>query len=84
MLEKKEVIDLIQILEDGTLQIRTATIINEDEVEISRTFHRHCKHPNDNTMDKEEQRIQNIANAIWTKDVIQKYKDKIEEINNGI
>ena len=42
--------DKIEIVDAGTykvLQVRTATIITKDDVEISRSFHRHVVTPND-------------------------------------
>jgi len=44
--------DKIEIVDVGTykvLQVRTATIIAKDDVEISRSFHRHVVTPNDDT-----------------------------------
>ena len=44
--------DKIEIVDVGTykvLQVRTATIITKDDVEISRSFHRHVVTPNDDT-----------------------------------
>ena len=44
--------DKIEIVDAGTykvLQVRTATIISKDDVEISRSFHRHVVTPNDDT-----------------------------------
>jgi len=44
--------DKIEIVDTGTykvLQVRTATIITKDDVEISRSFHRHVVTPNDDT-----------------------------------
>jgi predicted metal-dependent TIM-barrel fold hydrolase len=40
--------DKIEVINHGTwssVQVRTATIINEDGAEISRTFHRHVVMP---------------------------------------
>ena len=47
---KETVQDKIEIVGDFKhIQIRTATIIKEDGVEISRTFHRHVVGPNDDS-----------------------------------
>ena len=47
------------------VQCRKATIIKEDGVEISRSFHRHtiCA---DKSISDEVQTTQNICNAVWT------------------
>ena len=47
---KETVQDKLEIVGDFKhIQIRTATIIKEDGVEISRTFHRHVVGPNDDS-----------------------------------
>ena len=47
-LEKKVFVDKIEILpEQKIVQVRTATTITENDVEISRTFHRGLLKPND-------------------------------------
>ena len=47
---KETVQDKIEVVGDFKhIQIRTATIIKEDGVEISRTFHRHVVGPNDDS-----------------------------------
>ena len=80
----KEVIqDKIEIVGDGKdLQVRTATVIKEDGVEISRSFHRHvvqCVSTVKNADDSfthtdtdisgESAEVQAIANAVWTDEV---------------
>jgi hypothetical protein len=44
-LEKKVVVDLAEVIENGSVQIRTKTAILEDGVEISSKFHRHVVAP---------------------------------------
>jgi hypothetical protein len=66
-------VDLIEVIENGTIQIRTATIIQRDGTEISRTFHRHMKTPGED-VSTEDSKIQAIANAIWTEEVIATYR----------
>ena len=66
-------VDQIEVLEDGSLQIRTATIIEKDGTELTRSFHRHIKVPGDN-ITTEDGRVQAIANTIWTEEVIAEYQ----------
>ena len=43
-LTKTEIVDKIEVIDrDGwkVVQVRTATVIKEDDTELSRTFHRH-------------------------------------------
>jgi hypothetical protein len=66
-------VDQIEVVENGSIQIRTATIIERDGTEISRTFHRHVKHPGDDVTN-EDTKVQAIANAIWTEEVVAAYR----------
>jgi hypothetical protein len=50
------------------VQCRTATIIKEDGVELTRSFHRHVLHP-DSDISGEPQETQDICNAAWTDEV---------------
>ena len=66
-------IDLIEVLENCSIQVRTANIIERDGTEISRTFHRHVVVPGDD-ISNEDPKIQAVANAIWTEEVIAAYR----------
>ena len=50
------------------VQVRTDTIIKEDDKEISRSAHRHVVHP-DMDISGEDAEVQAVANAVWTDDV---------------
>ena len=53
-LEKKSFVDKLEILPDQKIvQVRTATVITDNGVEISRTFHRGLLKPNDDVSDQE-------------------------------
>ena len=72
-LQKVEVVDRIEVLENGCIQVRTKTIIKEDGVEISSKFHRHVVAPGDD-YSKEDARVQAICKATHTPKVIAAYK----------
>ena len=55
------------------IQVRTDTVIKEDDKEISRSPHRHTIHP-DMDISAEDAEVQAIANAAWTDDVKAAYK----------
>lgn len=74
-------VDQIEVVENGSIQIRTATVIEKDGVELTRTYHRHVKHPGQDVSD-EDPRVQAIANAVWTPEVISAYQALVE--NNRI
>ena len=73
MLEKVISVDLIEVVENGTLQVRTKTAIKEDGVEISSKFHRHVVVPGADVTG-EDTRVQNICAALHTAEVIAAYK----------
>jgi hypothetical protein len=72
-LEKIEVVDLIEVIENGSIQVRTKTAIKEDGVEISSKFHRHVVVPGAD-VSGEDAKVQAIAASIHTADVIAAYE----------
>jgi hypothetical protein len=73
MLEKVVSVDLIEVVENGTLQVRTKTAIKEDGVEISSKFHRHVVVPGAD-YSAEDAKVQAIAASIHTPEVIAAYE----------
>jgi hypothetical protein len=73
MLEKVTSVDLIEVIENGCIQVRTKTAIKEDGVEISSKFHRHVVAPGAD-VSGEDAKVQAIAASIHTADVIAAYK----------
>ena len=73
MLEKVISVDLIEVVENGTLQVRTKTAIKEDGVEISSKFHRHVVAPGAD-YSAEDAKVQAIAASIHTPSVISAYQ----------
>jgi len=71
-------VDQIEVVGDHTIQVRTATIIKRDEVEISRTFHRHIISPGDDVTN-EDSKVQAIANALFTEEVIAAYRASLSD-----
>ena len=72
-LEKKVVIDLAEVVENGCVQVRTKTAILEDGKEISRKFHRHVVAPGAD-YSAEDAKVQAICAAIHTPEVVAAYK----------
>jgi hypothetical protein len=82
-LTEKTIIDKIEVIENSSIQVRTATIIEKDGTELTRTFHRHVLSPGDD-VSAEDPKVQAIANAIWTEEVIEDYQASILQRNNII
>ena len=72
-LEKVISVDLIEVVENGTLQVRTKISIKEDGVEISGQFHRHVVVPGAD-YSQEDAKVQAIAASIHTAEVIAAYQ----------
>ena len=83
---KETVVDKIEVLEMGQVQVRTATKIVEDGNELNRTFHRHVVVPSDKTtgswvdtdISSEDAKVQAICTATWTEDVKTAYQTMID------
>ena len=75
-LEKTTSVDLIQVLEDGSIQVRHAIKVLEDGVELSSSLHR-CAYTPGQDVSKEPARVQAIAKAVWTQDVVAAYQAKV-------
>jgi len=77
-LTKENVVDKIETLENGTIQVRTATRVLEDGEVLSSAFHRHVLHPGADTTE-EDAKVVAIANAVWTDEVVTAYEAMIAE-----
>ena len=73
MLEKVVVVDRIEVIENGSVQVRTKTAIMEDGKQISGAYHRHVVAPGDD-YNGEDVRVQAICAVTHTADVIAAYK----------
>ena len=70
--EKIISVDLIEVIENGCVQVRTKTAIKEDGVEISSKFHRHVVVPGAD-YSAEDAKVQAIAASIHTAEVVAAY-----------
>lgn len=70
---ERQLVDLVELVQSNHIQVRTANIIERDGVEVTRTFHRHVLAPGDDVTN-EDPKVQAIANAVWTEDVIAAYQ----------
>jgi hypothetical protein len=82
-LTKEVVVDKIEVLENGTIQVRAATRVLEDGVVLSSSFHRHVLAPADD-LTEQDPKVVAIANATWTPDVVAAYEAMMAEQNTEI
>ncbi len=81
-LTKEIVVDKIEVMELGHIQVRTATRVLEDGVQLSSSFHRHVLAPGDDLSDQDE-KVSAIATATWTPAVVSAYEAMIAEQLNS-
>ena len=85
-LTKETVVDKIEVLEMGQVQVRTATRVKEDGAVLSSSFHRHVVNPStksgdtwaDTDISGEDARVQAIATATWTSAVKTAYQEMVD------
>jgi len=63
-LAKETVVDKIEVLENGIIQVRSAMRVLEDGEIISQSYHRHTLAPGDDLTD-EDPKVVAVANAAW-------------------
>ena len=72
-LTEDSIVDSIDVLPDGQIQVRRANRIFRDGVEISKSYHRHVVAPGDD-LSKEDSRVADIGAVVQTAEVIAAYK----------
>jgi len=73
MLEKQIIVDLIETLENGCVQVRTCTRIMEDGKQLSSALHRHVVAPGDD-YSAEDAKVQAICAVVHTAEVVAAYQ----------
>jgi hypothetical protein len=72
-LTKEQIIDKIEVVENGTLQVRQVTKIIEDGNQLSSSYHRWTFSPGSDVSDQPAN-VQAIAAAVWTPEIIAAYE----------
>ena len=65
-LTKTELVDKVEVVDCGDwsmVQVRTATVIKEDDTELSRSFHRHVVSPADD-WSSESDKVKGICDVV--------------------
>ena len=75
-LTKETVVDKIEVLELGQVQVRTATRVLEDGTQLSQSFHRHVLAPGDD-LSGQDAKVSAIATATWTPEVVTAYEEMV-------
>jgi hypothetical protein len=72
-LSEVKVIDKVEVVENGTLQVREVTRIMKDGEQIAQTYHRWSFAPGSDVSEMPAN-VQAIAAAAWTPEVIAAYE----------
>jgi hypothetical protein len=72
--KETEIAKIEVVGEYKAVQVASDTVIKEDGTELSRSTHRHVKHP-DEDISAEDAEVQAVANAVWTDAVKAAWKD---------
>ena len=78
---KDTVIDKIEVIENGTVQVRQATRIMEDGVQLSQSFHRWTIAPGQNYSDQPD-KVKEICQVTHTPAVVAAYEAQLEASRN--
>jgi hypothetical protein len=81
-LSEKVVIDKVEVLENGFVQVRQATIIEKDGIELARSFHRWVLTPGQD-LEGQDPKVVAIAKAVWTDEVVDAYLDSQTKPSEG-
>ena len=73
MITEQKTIDRIEVANDWVIQVRQATVIEKDGVQVARSFHRWVLTP-DMDISGQEQKVQDICNVAWTDEVKSAYE----------
>ena len=83
MLTKDVLIDKIEVVENGAVQVRQTTRVMENGVELSKSYHRWVLTPGMNT-DNQELRVQAICHAVWTPEIVAAFEANRQQQLNPI
>lgn len=72
-LQKQTIVDLIEVVANGCVQVRIQTAIIENGKQISGQFHRHVVAPGDD-YSQQDAKVQAICAAVHTEEVIAAYQ----------
>ena len=70
---KQVIVDKIEVLENGTVQVRTATRVLEGGEILSSSYHRHVCAPDHVHTEDEDPRVHAICAAVHTEEVVAAY-----------
>ena len=87
MLVENKIVDKIEVLENGCVQVRTRFDISKDNVAIASSFDRKVINPGDD-FSQEDEKVKSICSTVHTAQVINEYKESrkklVDEIHGSV
>jgi len=77
-LEKIKALEKIEVMSNGIVLVKYGIAIVEDNQQLAKTYERISYAPVDDISNADE-KVKNVCQAIWTADVIEKFKQEIAE-----
>ena len=74
LISKETIIDQITITENGVVLYREVTIYKENEIELTKTYHRSSLAPGEDLFEVPN-KVADICKTVWTNEVIAKFKE---------
>ena len=75
-LASNTIIDKIEVLENGVVQVRQAQVITDSGNEIARNFSRWVLTPGED-VSTQDAKVKAICEAVWTSEVISAYQAQV-------
>jgi len=75
-LASSTIIDKIEVLENGVVQVRQAQVITDSGNEIARNFSRWVCVPGED-VSTQDAKVKAICEAVWTSDVVSAYQAQV-------
>ena len=87
MLVENKIVDKIEVMENGCVQVRTRVDIVKDDVTIASSFGRKVINPGDD-FSQEDEKVRSICSTVHTTQVINEYQESrkklVDEIHHSV
>ena len=81
-LTETKLIDKIEVVENGIVQVREATRISRDGEQVAQTYHRWTLNPGQDVSNQPDN-VKAICQAAWTPEIIAAYQAQLEASRLG-
>lgn len=79
MLTEQFTVDLINVLNEGQIEVRHVAVVFEDNVKIHKIYRRYCLMPGDD-LSKEDARVIAAAQTAWTTEILSNWQKRQQQV----